>query len=144
MSARSYLLRKFGPFAEHRLNFQVLCDNSNFVVAGASNPWTRRRRIELSDLMDELWVLPTAGTRFGSIARGIFAAKSLPFPRAAVVALGLEMTNNLLRTGRYPAIHPQSILTFPAKHPFIRKLPVARRRRADWNSHLEKHRAQSG
>ena len=43
---------------------------------------------------------------------------------AAVVALGLEMTNNLLRTGRYLAFHPESVLTFPAKHPFIRKLPI--------------------
>ena len=118
------ILRKFGPFAEDRLSFEVLCDNPNFVVAGASNPWTRRRHIELSALMDELWVLPPAGTRFGSIARDIFAAKGLPFPRAAVVALGLEMTNNLLRTGRYLAFHPESVLTFPAKHPFIRKLPV--------------------
>jgi DNA-binding transcriptional LysR family regulator len=117
------ILRKFGPF-EDRLSFEVLCDNPNLVVAGASNPWARRRRVELAELMDELWVLPPAATRFGSIARDIFAAKGLPFPRAAVVALGLEMTNNLLRTGRYLAFHPESVLTFPAKHPFIRKLAV--------------------
>src|SRR5262249_13271197 len=115
------ILRKFGAF-EDRLNFEVLCDNSNFVAAGAGNLWTRRRRIELSDLMNELWVLPPGGTRFGTIVRDIFAAKGLPFPRAAVVTLGLEVTNNLLRTGRYLAIHPESVLTFPARHPFIRKL----------------------
>jgi DNA-binding transcriptional LysR family regulator len=118
------ILRKFGPF-EDRLSFEVLCDNPNFVVAGASNPWTRRRRVELAELMDELWVLPQAGTRFGSIVQDIFAAKGLSFPRAAVVALSLEMTNNLLRTGRYLAIHPESVLTFPAKHPFVRKVPAA-------------------
>jgi len=59
------ILRKFGPF-EERLNFEVLCDHPNFVAAGASNPWTRRRRIELSELMNELWVLPPAGTQFGT------------------------------------------------------------------------------
>jgi DNA-binding transcriptional LysR family regulator len=119
------ILRKFGPFTEERVNFEVLCENPNFVAAGASNPWTRRRHVELAELIDELWVLPPAGTRFGSIVRDIFAAKGLSFPRAAVVALGLEMTNNLLRTGRYLAIHPESVLTFPAKHPFLRKVPVA-------------------
>jgi len=117
------ILRKFGPF-EDRLNFEVLYDNPNFVVAGASNRWTRRRCIELSELMNELWVLPPADTRFGTIVRDIFASKSLPFPRAAVVALGLELTNHLLRTGRYLAIHPESLLTFPAPHPFVRKLAV--------------------
>ena len=35
-----------------------------------------------------------------------------------------ELTNDLLRTGRYLAIHPECILTFPTRHPFIRKLPV--------------------
>jgi DNA-binding transcriptional LysR family regulator len=118
------ILRKFGPFTEERVNFEVLCENPNFVVAGASNPWTRRRRVELAELMDELWVLPPTGTRFGSIVGDIFAARGLSLPRAAVVALGLEMTNNVLRTGRYLAIHPESVLTFPAKHPFVRKVPV--------------------
>jgi DNA-binding transcriptional LysR family regulator len=118
------ILRKFGPFAEDRLSFEALLDNPNFVVAGESNPWTRRRRVELSELLDELWVLPPAGTRWGSITRDIFAARGLPFPRAAMVALGVEMTNDLLRTGRYLTIHPECILNFPTKHPFIRKLPV--------------------
>jgi hypothetical protein len=35
------------------------------------------------------------------------------------------MTINLLGTGRYLTIHPESVFTFPVKHPFIRKLPVA-------------------
>ena len=34
------------------------------------------------------------------------------------------MTINLLRTDRYLAILPESVFTFPTKHPFIRKLPV--------------------
>ena len=118
------ILRKFGRFAEDRVSFEVLHDSPNVVAAGANNKWVRRRRIELSDLINEPWVLPPAGTRFGSIARDIFAAKGLPFPRAAVVALGLEVTNNLLQTGRYLSIYPESVLIFPAKHPFIKKLSV--------------------
>jgi DNA-binding transcriptional LysR family regulator len=118
------ILRKFGRFAEDRVNFEVLHDSRNVVAAGANNKWVRRPSIELRDLIDESWVLPPAGTRFGSIARDIFAANGLPFPRAAVVALGLEVTNNLLKTGRYLAIYPDSVLTFPAKLPFIKKLSV--------------------
>jgi hypothetical protein len=34
------------------------------------------------------------------------------------------MTINLLRTDRYLAILPESVFNFPAKHPFIRKLPA--------------------
>jgi DNA-binding transcriptional LysR family regulator len=117
------ILRKLGPFAEDRLSFEVLCDDPHFVAAGASSPWTRRRRIELADLMGELWVLPPVGTRLGSIARDIFGAKRLPLPRASVVAFSLEMTINLVSTGRYLAVHPESVFSF-AKQPFMRKLPV--------------------
>ena len=35
------------------------------------------------------------------------------------------MTINLLGTGRYLTIHPESVFTFPVKHPFISKLSVA-------------------
>ena len=118
------ILRKFGSHAEDRLNFEVLYDNPYFVAAGRASPWARRRRVKLADLIHELWVLPPAGTRFGSLARDIFAAKGLPCPRASVIATGLEMTINLLGTGRYLAIHPASVLTFPTKHPSIIKLPI--------------------
>jgi DNA-binding transcriptional LysR family regulator len=117
------VLREIGPFTD-RLDFEVLYDNPYFVATGATNPWARRRHVELVDLINELWVLPPAETRFGSLTRDIFRAKGLPCPRASVIATGLEMTVNLLGTGRYLAIHPESVVTFPAKHPFIRKLPV--------------------
>src|SRR4030088_1426800 len=118
------ILRKIGPFAEDRQSFEVLYDNPYFVVAGAKNPWARRRRVALAELFGELWVLPPLGNRFGSHARDIFDAQGLPYPRASVVATALEMTINLLRTDRYLAILPESVFTFPAKHPFIRKLPI--------------------
>jgi DNA-binding transcriptional LysR family regulator len=41
-----------------------------------------------------------------------------------VIASSLETTINLVGTGRYLAIHPESVFTFPAAHPFIRKLPI--------------------
>jgi DNA-binding transcriptional LysR family regulator len=118
------ILRKIGPFAEDRQSFEVLYDNPYFVAAGAKNPWVRRRRIELAELISELWVLPPPGNRFGSLARNIFDAQGLPCPRASVLATALEMTINLLRTDRYLAILPESVFNFPTKHPFIRKLPV--------------------
>jgi DNA-binding transcriptional LysR family regulator len=118
------ILRKIGPFAEDRVNFEVLYDNPYFVTAGVKSPWVRRRRIELADLIDELWILPPAGTRFGDLARDIFRAKGLPCPRAAVIASSLEATINLVGIGRYLMIHPESVFTFPIKHPFLRKLPI--------------------
>jgi DNA-binding transcriptional LysR family regulator len=80
--------------------------------------------VELAELIDDFWILPPPGTRFGSIIRDMFGSSGLPYPRAGVVSYDLEMTVNLLRTGRYLAIHNGSVLGFPSKHPLIRKLPV--------------------
>jgi DNA-binding transcriptional LysR family regulator len=119
------IVRKIGSLAEDRVSFEGLYDNPYFVAAGAKSPWARRRHIELAHLIGELWVLPPAGTRLGSLVRDVFGEMGLPCPRASVVAYGLEMTINLLSTGRYLAIHPASVFTFPVKHPLIRKLPIA-------------------
>jgi DNA-binding transcriptional LysR family regulator len=118
------VLRQIGAVDADAMTFEALYDNPYFVAAGSENPLNRRRRIELSELLDEPWILPPADTRFGSLARNTFNAKGLACPRAAVVATSIELINTLLRTGRYIAIHPESVLTFPTKHPFIKKLPV--------------------
>ena len=118
------ILRRIGTFAEERFSFEVLYDNPYFVAVGVKSRLARRRRVELADLIDEMWILPPAGTRFGELARDIFRATGLPCPRAAVIALGLETTINLVGTGRYLTIYPESLFTFPAAHPFIRKLPI--------------------
>jgi len=118
------VMRRIGAFDDGRVSFEVLYDNPYFVAAGAKNPWARRRHVELAELIGELWVLPPARSRFGGLVRNVFRAKGLPCPRPAVIAHGLEMIVNLLGTGRYLTVHPESVLTFPTKHPFIRKLPI--------------------
>lgn len=117
------LLREIGLFPE-RLSFEVLYSNPYCVIAGTNNPWTRRRQVDLAELVNEMWILPPQGERFGSLVTNIFNANGLPYPRASVTAYGLEMAANLLKTGHYLAIQPESVLTFPAKHPFIRKVAV--------------------
>ena len=134
----------FGPFAEDQVTFEVLYDNPYFVAAGAKNPWTCRQHVELAKLIDEFRVLPPSGTRSGSIVRDIFDSKGLPCPRASVVSHDLEMTINLLRTGRYLAIHAESMLGFPPQTSAHQEIAgrIAERHWARWNTHVEGSRAQ--
>src|SRR5262245_3738153 len=48
----------WAPDADDRLSFEFLYDDSYVIVAGAQNPWARRRRIELAELVSESWALP--------------------------------------------------------------------------------------
>jgi DNA-binding transcriptional LysR family regulator len=118
------VLRRNPSFADDQLRFDFLFESPHVVAAGIKSPWANRRRIELGDLMGELWALPAPNADFGSIVLDAFRAAGLDFPRATVVATALEMRANLLRTGRYLTVVPEFWLRFPDRHPFIRKLPV--------------------
>jgi DNA-binding transcriptional LysR family regulator len=66
------IARKFGPLVDEQLAFEFLFDDSFVVAAGARSPWVRRRKIELAELVGELWTLPSGG-EIGSVAREAFA-----------------------------------------------------------------------
>jgi DNA-binding transcriptional LysR family regulator len=117
------IVRQFGPVAEGA-NFEVLYDNPYVVAAGRENPWLRRRNIALADLVNEPWALPPRESAVGALAEQAFRACGLPSPRPTVVAFAHEMRINLLATGRYLTVLPESLLKVPAPHPLIRKLPV--------------------
>src|SRR5262245_23846945 len=58
--------RRFGPLADEQLEFETLYDNPYVVMAGANNPWVRRRKVKLAELLGEPWVLPPPDSAVGS------------------------------------------------------------------------------
>jgi DNA-binding transcriptional LysR family regulator len=118
------ILRDRAALADEQQSFEFLFESPHIVAAGANNPWVRRRSIKLSELTAELWALPPATNMFGAFVAEAFRASGLDCPRAAVVALTLEMRANLLKTGRYLTVFPEFWLQLPDPHPFIRKLPI--------------------
>ena len=120
--------RRFSRLAEE-FNFEGLYDNRYVVMAGAKNPWVRRRKVELADLMDEPWVLPSPQSSVGTFIGEAFRSQGLDFPRAAVVAFAYEVRVSLLATNRYLTVLPESVLQFPATHQRIKMLPLELRLR---------------
>jgi DNA-binding transcriptional LysR family regulator len=115
--------------ADEELDFEILYDSSFVVVAGARSPWVRRRRIALSELVNETWVLPPPEgvlgrhPTSGPVYMEIFRAGGLGYPRATVFASLLGVRLNLVATGRFLTIMPISILRF-SRPPEIKVLPV--------------------
>jgi DNA-binding transcriptional LysR family regulator len=127
LSARNVdllILRSSGALADERLNFEFLFDDSYVVVVGAKNQWVRRRRIEIADLANELWVLPPPESVIGSIVREAFRASGRDYPRVAVVTESPHMRISLLATGRFVTIFPTSALQFLARRSEFKILPV--------------------
>jgi DNA-binding transcriptional LysR family regulator len=115
---------RFNPIGDDELGFELLYDDQYAVVAGAKNPWARRRRIELAELVNESWALPPPDTVIGSFAMAAFRASGLDYPGLAVSTITPEVRISLLATGRFLTIFPASVLRFAARRPDIKVLPV--------------------
>jgi DNA-binding transcriptional LysR family regulator len=125
------IIRGSGPIADPRYDFEFLFDDSYVVAAGAQNQWVRRRRIEIAELVNELWVLPPPDSVIGSIVMDAFRASGLDYPRVSVVTDCPHMRVSLLETGRFITVFPASALRFLTRSPALKilavELPAARR-----------------
>src|SRR5262245_60895097 len=98
------------------MNLEALYDEPMVVAAGVNNPWTRRRKVELAELVREPWTWPTIGTVFDSLVVEAFRAKGLEPPRATVYAEAASMRIRLAANGDFLAVLPASVLKFSARH----------------------------
>src|SRR5712671_296958 len=118
------VLDMFGSAAEEHMNAEVLYDEVQFVVAGAQNPWIRRRKVELADLMNEPWTLPPPDTLVGAIVAEAFIAHGLGIPRTTIITTTTPVRTALLASGRFLTMVHESVLTFPVENPAFKRLPI--------------------
>jgi DNA-binding transcriptional LysR family regulator len=118
------IARKFGSIADEQFGVETLYNDSYVIAAGVQNPWARRRRIELAELVSESWVLPPPESVTGSVAMEAFRASGLAYPQVTVVTISPDARIRLLGTGRFLTIFPASALKFLSTRSEIRLLPV--------------------
>src|SRR5262249_42437042 len=66
------------------IDAEVLFEEPLAVAASAENPWVRRRRVRLADLVNEPWTWSPRGTVVDRLIVEAFRAAGLAPPRAAV------------------------------------------------------------
>lgn len=116
--------QRLGPIAGEGLDFEFVFDAPFVVAAGAQNPWARRRRIDLAELVNEPWALPPRTSVLGAIAMEAFRASGLDYPRTTVFVIPSEVRINLATTGRYLTILAGFALRFPGWRSEVKVLPV--------------------
>jgi DNA-binding transcriptional LysR family regulator len=118
------IAQKIGPFADAQFGFETLYDDDYVVLAGAKNPWARRRNIELAKLVNEAWVLPPLESAPGSVVAQAFVNNGLKYPRVTLFSPSHEMRISLLATGRYLTVLLASVLKFATRRAELKILPV--------------------
>jgi DNA-binding transcriptional LysR family regulator len=119
------ITRIAAPGAEPDLRVETLFHDALVVAAGGPNPWLRRRRVRLADLMEEHWILGPPGTFLWPFIIDAFRACGLEPPRASVTTMSNPLRYALLTTGRYLTVFPHASLHMPGRHPGVRALAVA-------------------
>jgi DNA-binding transcriptional LysR family regulator len=109
---------------QNELEQELLFEEPLAVVAGMKNPWARRRRIQLAELVNEPWTWPSPGNIVETLVAEAFRTSGLEAPRAAVYADSFNMRIKLAATGRFLAVVPASMLRFSAKDASIKQLEV--------------------
>lgn len=103
---------------------EILFHDQLAVIAGQHNPWTRRRRVSLADLVEGPWALPPAEGFLGPLIRAAFAAFGLDTPRPAVITASTYTLAMLAAKGPFLFIHPAAMLRIPPGHPQLSRVPV--------------------
>ena len=106
------------------VNLEVLYDEPLVVVAGVDNPWVRRRKIKLAELVNEPWTWPPPESTYGSLVVEAFRSSGLEPPRSAVYTHAINLRISLAATGPFLAVVAAGVMTRRGKYPSIRKLSV--------------------
>jgi len=83
------------------LNSEVLFNDRMVLTTGTHTRWARRRTIDLAELVDEPWILPTPDTWNYACLQEAFRLRGLPLPKASVVTLSLQLRARLIANGPY-------------------------------------------
>lgn len=92
------------------LNIETLFNDPWIIVASARTQWTRRRKIDLAELLDEPWLMPPPDTPSYEIVREAFKAQGLPMPTATLVTYSIDLRARLSARGRFITIVPKSMV----------------------------------
>lgn len=103
---------------------RVLFHDPLVVAAGARNPWTKRRKVALSDLIHEPWTLSEGDSFIGSFVGQAFRACGLALPQTTVFTSSIHLRSKLLAGGRFLTMVPRFVLTGPLKDQTLRALPI--------------------
>jgi DNA-binding transcriptional LysR family regulator len=102
------------------LNVERLFDDPVVIVAGKNNPWARRRKVDLADLVNEPWVMAGAHTWIYARVAEAFRERGLGMPKTRLVTLSWPLIAHFVFNGRHIMAYPKSVA---ARHS-LKVLPV--------------------
>ncbi len=98
------------PMTEEATKVEILLQEPHVVAVGPKSAWLRRRRVKLSDLVNERWALPPPDSPYGLVIAEAFRSHGVDVPQTALIST-LPMRQTLAATGRFLTMVPRSVVT---------------------------------
>jgi DNA-binding transcriptional LysR family regulator len=114
-----------GGFSEDLLSDTLFADRM-CVVAGMGSRWSRSRKMKLSALANEPWVMPEPDDLIWPLVDAEFRAAGVAPPIPKVISSSMTVRFRLIETGGFLTILPSSTLLFAKQRVRIKVLPVLR------------------
>ena len=109
---------------EEDIRTEILFYDRMVAVAGLQSRWSRRRKVKLSELTAEPWILPPPDSPVGVLIADIFRVNGLKFPPRGLARGSVHLLCALVASGPFLGILPGSLLRFGANLPPLKVLPV--------------------
>ena len=119
------ILRTSGSIYSEDLESDALFEEPLSIIAGLDNPWSRRRKIDLQDLVDEPWALPELDNVASALIADGFRSAGIVPPTPQVVSDSTAVRTRLVEMGRFLTFLPGSTLYFGAGRLRVKVLPVS-------------------
>jgi DNA-binding transcriptional LysR family regulator len=103
---------------------EKLFDDPYIVAAGVNNRWANRRKVALSDLINERWIIIPQSNLVRPLLNEAFRMRGLDVPRESVTTVSVHVRNHLLATGRFIGLMASSVLRLNAKRWGLKALPI--------------------
>src|SRR5690242_12129376 len=115
------------PVADRQLadfNVDILFYDQLVIAAGVHNPWSRRRKIDLAELVDEPWILAEINSWNYRTLADAFTALGRQPPKAGLMAFSVTLGSYLLANGPHIRALPRSALQLSPYRESLKQLPV--------------------
>ena len=105
-------------------NIETLHDDELVIAVAHHSSWARRRKIDISELREEQWIL-TSGDRLNyKVIANAFQARGVEPPIIAMKTISVHLRASMVATGRFVTTFPRSVLDLHADRFGLKKLPV--------------------
>ena len=103
---------------------ETLYDDELVIAVGCQSPWARRRKVDISELRDEQWIL-TSGDRLNyQVIANAFRTRGVEVPKIGMRTISVHLRASMVATGRFVTTFPRSVLDLQGDRFGIKVLPV--------------------